>query len=427
MANPVISCPNCKTEIPLTASLAAPLIKAARREFERKMALKEAEVAEREATIQKRHADLAAEKAEIDERIAEQVEAERKRITVEEAKKAKRILQNDLDQKARELADLQQVIVARDLKLAEAQNAQAELLRKERELDDAKRALNLTVEQRVNESLGAVRYRAKQEADDALRLRVAEKEEQIAAMGRQIEGLKRKAEQGSQQLQGEVQELELEALLRHKFPQDLIEPVPKGEFGGDAIHHVIGPLGQRCGTMLWESKRTRNWSDAWLSKLRNDMRAAKADVALIVSRALPKGVESFDLVGGVWVAEPRCTVPMAIALRHSLIELAAARQAQDGRQTKMEMVYAYLTGPRFRQRIQAIVEQFSEMQDDLARERKAMMRQWAKRDAQMAGVLDATAGLYGDLQGIAGRILPEIAALELPVLEADETGANAAP
>jgi hypothetical protein len=427
MANPVISCPNCKTEIPLTASLAAPLIKAARREFERKMALKEAEVAEREATIQKRHADLAAEKAEIDERIAEQVEAERKRITVEEAKKAKRILQNDLDQKARELADLQQVIVARDLKLAEAQNAQAELLRKERELDDAKRALNLTVEQRVNESLGAVRYRAKQEADDALRLRVAEKEEQIAAMGRQIEGLKRKAEQGSQQLQGEVQELELEALLRQKFPQDLIEPVPKGEFGGDAIHHVIGPLGQRCGTMLWESKRTRNWSDAWLSKLRNDMRAAKADVALIVSRALPKGVESFDLVGGVWVAEPRCTVPMAIALRHSLIELAAARQAQDGRQTKMEMVYAYLTGPRFRQRIQAIVEQFSEMQDDLARERKAMMRQWAKRDAQMAGVLDATAGLYGDLQGIAGRILPEIAALELPVLEADETGANAAP
>src|SRR5262249_35112894 len=124
-----------------------------------------------------------------------------------------------------------------------------------------------------------------------------------------------------QQLQGEVQELALEAMLRTKFPRDLIEPVPKGEFGGDVVQRVVGQLDQHCGTILWESKRTKNWTDTWLTKLREDQRKAKADVALIVSNALPKGVHSFDHIDGVWVAEPRCAVPVAMVLRQSLIEI----------------------------------------------------------------------------------------------------------
>ena len=141
-----------------------------------------------------------------------------------------------------------------------------------------------------------VREKAKQEAEDALILRVREKEEQIAAMQRKIEDLKRKAEQGSQQLQGEVQELELEALLRQKFPRDLLEVVPKGEFGGDMIQRVVGPTGQICGSILWEAKRTKNWSDGWLAKLRADQRLAKADMALIVSQTLPRGLRTFDRI-----------------------------------------------------------------------------------------------------------------------------------
>src|SRR6202034_1425658 len=182
--------------------------------------------------------------------------------------------------------------------------------------------------------------------------------------------ISRKAEQGSEQLQGEVQELELESLLRVKFPRDIVEPICKGEVGGDVLHRVMSPHGQLCGTILWESKRTKNWSDAWLAKLRDDQRAAKADVALIVSQSLPKGVDTFDFVEGIWVTESRCAIPVAIALRQSLIELSAARQAADGQQTKMEMIYQYLTGPRFRHRIEAIVEKFTDMQADLARERK---------------------------------------------------------
>jgi hypothetical protein len=269
----------------------------------------------------------------------------------------------------------------------------------------------------VQAELGTVREQAKQETEANLTLKVREKEEQIASMQRQIEDLKRKAEQGSQQLQGEVQELALETLLRQKFPRDAFDPVPKGEFGGDLIQHVVGPTGQICGSILWEAKRTKNWSDGWLSNLREDQRAAKADVALLVSHALPKGLQAFDFIEGVWVAEPRCAMPVAIALRESLIALSAARLAGEGQQTKMELVYQYLTGPRFRHRIEAVVERFSEMQADLDRERKTTMRLWAKREEQIRGVVEATAGLYGDLQGIAGRTLLEIEGLEMPLLD----------
>jgi hypothetical protein len=193
--------------------------------------------------------------------------------------------------------------------------------------------------------------------------------------------------------------------------------VPKGEFGGDILQRVLGPANQHCGTMLWESKRTKNWSDAWLAKLRDDQRKADADVALLVSNTLPKGVQTFDQIDGIWVTEARCAIPVAIALRQSLIELAAARQAADGQQSKMDLVYRYLTGPRFRQRVQAIVEKFAEMQEDLNRERRATMRLWAKRDAQLRTVIETTAGMYGDLQGIAGPALDEIDGMALPLLE----------
>jgi hypothetical protein len=214
-----------------------------------------------------------------------------------------------------------------------------------------------------------------------------------------------------------VQELELEANLRTNFPQDSIEPVPKGEYGGDVLHRVIGSLGQICGTILWESKRTKSWNDAWLSKLRDDQRTAKAEIALIISQALPKDIDSFGLVDGVWVAKPKYAIPLAITLRHSLIELALTRQAGEGQQTKMELVYQYLTGSRFRHRVEAIVEKFSDMHDDLDRERKTMTRLWAKREEQIRGVIDATAGMYGDLQGIAGKTLQEIEGLTMPLIE----------
>ena len=417
MTEPTITCPNCKTEIKLTESLAAPLIESTRRDFEQRLALKDSDIAKKEEVLREREEAVSKAKQAIDDQVAEKLLVERAKIVSEESKKAKLALQSDIDQKARELAELQDVLTQRNTKLAEAQQAQADLIRQKRDLDDAKRELELTVEKRVQDGLSVTREQAKKEAEEGLKLKVMEKEQTIASMQTQIEELKRRAEQGSQQLQGEVQELELEALLRAKFPRDTIEPVPKGEFGGDALQRVIGPLGQVCGTILWESKRTKNWSDGWLVKLRDDQRTAKADIAIIVSQTLPKDVESFDLVDGIWVTNAKAVFSLAVALRHSLIELASARQALDGQQTKTEMVYQYLTGPRFRHRVEAIVEAFSSMQEDLDREKKAITKQWAKREEQIERVMQATVGMYGDLQAIAGKSLQEIEGLELTALE----------
>lgn len=422
MAEPTITCPNCKAEIKLTESLAAPLIESTRRQYEQQLARKDSDIVQREQAMREKEKQLADAKRKLDEQVADQVaeqlKKDRIRIAAEEAKKAKQAASTDLEQKAQELADLQEVLKKRNEKLAEAQKAQAELIKKQRELDDAKRELELTVEKRVQDSLAATRQQAKKEAEHEQKLKVMEKEETIAAMQKQIEDLKRRAEQGSQQLQGEVLELELENLLRAKFPFDAIEPVPKGEYGGDMLQRVVSAGGQASGTILWESKRTKNWSDTWLAKLREDQRTAKAEIAVIVSQVLPKGVETFEIVDGIWVTHPRAALPVASILRQSLLEVAMARQASEGQQTKTEMIYQYLTGPRFRQRVEAIVEAFSTMQEDLDKERKVIMKQWAKREEQIERVMGATVGMYGDLQGIAGKSLQEIEGISLAALEA---------
>ncbi|MDA0739896.1 MAG: DUF2130 domain-containing protein [Nitrospirae bacterium] len=418
MTEPTITCPSCKTEIKLNESLAGPLIEATKKDFEKRLAQKDADFANRETTLRAQEEALAKAKEHQDSQIAEKLKVERTKIAEEEAKKAKLTMANDFDQQAKELIELQEILKQRNEKLAEAQKAQADLIRKQRELDDAKRELELTVEKRVQEGLTATRDQAKKEAEEALKFKVMEKEQTILAMQKKIEELNRRAEQGSQQLQGEVQELELEALLTAKFPFDQIVPVPKGEFGGDVIQRVVSPVGQSSGTILWESKRTKNWSDGWLIKLREDQRAAKAEISVIVSQTLPKDVESFAFIEGVWIIHPKVTLPVAFMLRHTLIEVGLARQSSEGQQTKMEMVYQYLMGPRFRQRVQAIVEGFSTMQEDLDKERKVILKQWAKRDEQIERVMQATVGMYGDLQGIAGKSLQEIEGLELQALEA---------
>jgi hypothetical protein len=422
MAEPTIMCPSCRTEIRLTESLAAPLIAATRAQFELQLSQKDAQILQREQAVRDQQRGL---EQQVADRVEEQLKGERTRLIAQESRKARLVSAAELEAKSRELAEAQEILKTQELKLSEAQNAQAELIRKQRKLDEMQRELELNVERRVSDGLAEARALARREAEEALKLKVMEKDQTIASMQQKIQELKQRAEQGSQQLQGEVQELELEGLLRLKFPFDVIEPVPKGEYGGDALQTVVSNGGARCGAILWECKRTRNWSDGWLAKLREDQRCAKAEFAVLVSRALPKEIETFDVVDGIWVAHPRAALPVATVLRHLLLQLRAARQVSEGQQTKTEMVYQYLTGPRFRQRVEAIVEAFTTMHEDLDKERKAIMKQWAKREQQIECVMGATVGLYGDLQGIAGKSLQEIESLEMPALEFEAPGQSA--
>ncbi len=420
MSEPEIVCPNCSHEIKLTESLAAPLIAATRRQFQKQLAAKDEDIARKEEALRAQQEQLAHDRETIEDQVKARLSVERSQIVAAEAKKAREAAAAELETAGKQLSELQQFLADNNQKLAAAQQAHADFLRKGRELEEQKREVELTVEKRVQASLSDVHIKARQEAEDALKAQVSQKDTQIAAMNRTIEELKRKADQGSQQTQGEALELELEEMLRAKFPLDLIEPVGKGEFGGDIVQHVNSALGQAAGVILWEFKNTKNWSDGWLAKLREDQRAAKADVALIISQALPKEVETFALIEGVWVAHPRCAIPVAVAMRHSLIEIASTRNAQLGQQTKMELVYQYLTGPRFKQRLEGIIEKFDELRDDLDKERKFMNRIWAKREGQIQGVVDSMTGMWGDLQGIAGKALPEIASLDAPLLEGPE-------
>jgi len=371
----------------------------------------------RERGILEKEKQLAKARHSIEEEVLLRLKEERAHLVEEEAKKAKRALAAEFEKKTQELEELQGEMREQKEKLAQAQKAQAEFMKKQRELDDARRELELSVEKRIASELEKVRFLAQKETEESFKLKAMEREQLIVSMQKKIEELKQKAEQGSQQLQGEVQELELEKLLKEAFPWDAIEPVPKGEFGGDLLQRVLSHSGQACGTILWEAKRTKHWHEAWLSKLRDDQRAAKAEVAVLVSQVLPRGVNVFDFVDGIWVCAPHVALPLATSLRHALLQVGMAQQAAVGQQTKTEMVYQYLTGSGFRQRIEAIVEAFSLMQEDLDKERKAMVKQWAKREAQINKVMEATLGMYGDLQGIAGKSMQEIEGLEFPALE----------
>lgn len=424
MIDPVITCPSCNAEIKLTESLAAPLIEATKAQYEKQFKQINSEIAEREKTLNDLDKKLKIEKQELDKKIQEEVSLkvieEKTKIGIEEKIKARNEISIELEGKAKELQNLEELLKSKDLKLAEAQKTQADLLRKQRELDDEKRELDLTVEKKIQAGLEAAKSTARKEAEDHLKFKVLEKDQTITSMQKTIEELKRKAEQGSQQLQGEVQELELENTLKSKFPYDNIEPVPKGEFGGDVLQRVVSLSGQFCGTIIWESKRTKSWSDAWLAKLRDDQRTAKAEIAIIVTQVLPKGVETFDLIDGVWVTSPKSVVPLAMILRNSLTDISNIRQISEGQATKTEMIYQYLTGPRFKHRVEAIVEAFTTLQDDLDTEKKLLTKQWAKRQTQIERVMNSTVGMYGDLQGIAGKSFQEIEGLEFKQLLAPD-------
>jgi hypothetical protein len=266
--------------------------------------------------------------------------------------------------------------------------------------------------------VGEKRYQARAKAGAEQAAVKVQEEQTILGMQKQIEELKRKSEQGSQQLQGEVQELQLEALLRGSFPHDTVTPVAKGEFGGDTVQHVSTPYGQQCGKILWESKRTRNWSDGWLQKLRDDQRTAKADAAILVSQALPN-IDIFGHIDGVWI-----TAQCRRAVCRSGTRSSGGGAHKSGETSRPRWRHIPLShGAALQASRQAMAEN-SGMQADLDRERKAMQKSWAKREQQILGIASATSGMWGDMQGIAGRSLPEIEGLDFDGAEAIE-GASA--
>jgi hypothetical protein len=413
MSETTITCPTCKTEIEVTEVLSEQLRLQLRREFDAEIRRKEAALTERESAITRASAEVDKAKQEVDQRVAEQLDKERSKLTDAALEKAREQVSLELRDRDAQLADI-------SAKLKAAEEAELSLRQERRQLEDEKRTLELTLTRRLDDERTKIRDAAKKEAADERQLKDSEKDKLISDLSKQIEDLQRKSEQGSQQLQGEVLELELEGLLRQHFPMDEITPVPKGIHGGDIVHGVRDGSGIVCGTILWESKRTKNWSDGWLPKLRDDQRAAKAQLAILVSLELPADLKTFRYIDGVWVTSRECALSVASALRAGLLEVAAARRSVDGRNDKMEMLYSYLSGSEFRHRVEGIVEAFVTLKEDLEAEKRSTQRMWAKRAKRLERAVACTSGMYGDLSGIIGGQLAVIEKLELAMLTAPE-------
>ena len=406
MSKLTITCPKCRADFELTDSLAGPLVAATRAEMQARVDA--AESAARTATMD---ADIA--KADIERDIEFKVSEKAKEIRLQEAAKVQQSMKADFAREQGIAVQAQQEAEELRSKLVVAQRAQAEAVRKARELDERERELDLTVETRISDATSTIRSSAMRESNEANRLKLLEKDTLLESLQKKVEDLNQKLTQGSQQTQGEIQELDLEQQLRTRFPQDVIGEVGKGVNGADVTQIVNAPSGVRCGLILWESKRTKNWSDKWLPKLREDGRVAQADLLVVVSQALPEEVETFNQIDNVWVCSPSVVIPLAVALRTTLLAVHNTKQVQAGMATTAEEVYSYVTGPQFRRRVEALVEAFTTMQEDLTAEQKAIQRQWAKRTAQIERMMISTSGMFGDLQGIAGKALPEPTGLSL--------------
>ncbi len=405
-----IICPNCQVNIEVTEAISAQLRAQLKQQFDAETRQREQKFAKREAALKSTQQELAQARESLDEQVQAQLATERKRIAAEALVKAQESVGTELKDAHEQLGDLK-------LKLQETQQAELDLRKQKRVLEEQTEQLELTVARKLDEERQKIRNEAKREATEETELNLAEREKVINDLKQQISELKRKSEQSSQQLQGEVMELSLEELLRREFPFDEIMPVPKGIHGGDVVHAVRNANGEVCGTILWESKRTKNWNDGWLPKLRDDQRAAKAQIAALATIEMPPDVTTFSCVDSVWVTNRSCVAGLAAALRHGLIEVAAAKSSLNGRQDKMTVLYGYLSGPEFRHRVEGIVESFVTLREDLEKEKRSMQRMWAKREKQLERAVCSTSSLYGDLGAIIGASLPHIEQLELPALE----------
>ncbi len=399
MAEDTIKCPRCNEDIPLTEALSRRIREGLAREYEARERQREEEYRRREEELRKKAGD-------VDRLVRERLAAERTRLEADARRRAG-------EEAALKIEALRQEAGETKKRLAEANRKELEYIRERRALEEEKKGFELKVARAVEEERRKIREEAEASFVEAHRLKDLDKDKKIRDMQRIIADLKRKAEQGPVQAQGEVMELDLEAALRARFPLDEVLPVPKGIRGADIVQKVRTGTGRDCGSIIWELKRTKAWNNDWLTKLKDDQREVRADLAVIATETLPRGTTSFDLIDGVWVTGYHLAPNLAAALRASLVQVARIRQSAVGREEKMEAIYRYLSGPEFRQKVEAILESFRTMREELEREKAAVMRLWAKREKQIERVLLNTVKMYGDLEGIIGAALPPIRALEL--------------
>ncbi len=403
-----IRCPSCGESISIDDVLTRQIEGKIKKEFDDKQKTQEQAFIAKSEELKRQAAKIAEERKNIDavvtDKVADQLKAERMKI-FKDAKSEAEKEQNAM------MALLEEQLKNKEEKLLKATENEIALRKEKIKLEEDKQAFELEKMRQLEEAKNAIIEEAGKKAAEEQQYVIAQLKKQLTDAIKAKDDLARKLEQGSQKTQGEVLELELEQLLKSEFPDDEITPVPTGVTGADIIQKIVSRTGRSCGQIIWETKKTKSWNNQWIQKLKDDQRAIKADVAVIVSFVLPDEVKGFSFCDGVWICDPKLATALAAALRMNLEALARERSMSVGKNEKMEVLYSYLTGVEFKQRVEAIIEAFTSMDTALKKERLAYEKIWAEREKQIKKVITNTVGMYGDLSGLIA--LPQIKMLEL--------------
>jgi len=403
--NSTIQCPNCKHEFPIENALSQKIEDDIRGKYLKRYNEDKQKLESEKAQLARESEQLKLLAENQDRLLEDKLRLAKSQLQEEAIKKAASEMQVQMEMLNKELTEKSQ-------KLKESQVKELELMQKEKQIKEREESMKLDMEKQMLERQKEIEDRVKKMESERTDLKIKELEKKLADQVDLAETMRRKAEQGSMQLQGEVMELALEELLRSAFPFDTIEEVAKGTKGADCVQLVRNNLAQLCGKIIYESKRTKAFTNEWIEKLKMDMRAQQADIAVIVTEVLPKDMDSFGFKEGVWICRFSEVKALSFLLRDSLVKISSALVSQENKGDKMHLLYDYLTGTEFRQNIEAVMEGFVSLKDSITREKMQMEKIWKEREKQLDKVLLNTTQFYGSIKGIAGNAIGDIKLLE---------------
>lgn len=413
-----IACPKCGATIDVSALLYSQVEEELRKSFESRLAEEKKKFDEQSSELAKDRCALEEQRKtlelEIQQGLKKQIQAERPKLEAQ--------IRKSIEEETSEQYKAMQAELARKSEqVKELNKAKSDIERLKREKEELKEAITAETQKTMNETLKEEKGKIQKAAEDRVQMKLSEKDTLIEQLKNNLQEAQRKAEQGSMQLQGEVQELAIEEWLRSSFPLDTIDEIKKGTRGADCLHTVNTRTHQNCGSIYYESKRTKDYQPTWIEKFKKDMRANGATVGVIVTEAMPKDMVRMGLKDGIWICSFEEFKGLCAVLRESIVQLSNAVIAQDNKGDKMSMLYSYLTSNEFKLQIEAIVEGFAQMQNDLNAERRAMESSWKRREKQIEKVLLSTNHMYSSIKGIAGSAIPSV--LQLEFKQDEELGA----
>ncbi len=408
--NVKMNCPSCQAVINVDELLVSQFQESIKKDLQQELQIREEELNHDRAEFKKLSQEFAKEKHELEESVQSKV---REQILAREESLKDSIRKEINEEKSLQLQDLENELIKKSSQLKDLNGTKAQLQRLQREMEEAETRIILEKEKELNERLEQARATIKEQVQQESFMKLKEREKVIEDLKNKLDEAKKQAEQGSMQLQGEIQELEIINLLQEYHPFDEIVQSKKGANAADILQTVMTQNGAECGKIYYESKRTKSWSNEWVKKFKQDNINTKADILVLVTDALPKDIQRYGIIDGVWICSFNDVKELSLVLRFGLLKLQAVAITQQGKESKMELLYSYLTSDDFKNTFESILEGFKTLQDSHNTEKLRQQRLWKEREKVLEKILSNSVNFYGSLKGIAGTAISEIPMLDV--------------